>query len=89
MQIITRYLTIATDGHRVIHTEKPSTAHQILYQLTADDGNLLINGRVGLKVVDTYDPSVWYEVEDPGDDRYNEATIEDYKAMLRSLGVDV
>lgn len=60
-----------------------------VYLLTAEEGKLLINGRVGLHSVQTYDPSVWYEVDDPGDDRYNEATIDDYKEMLRSLGVSV
>ena len=63
--------------------------HGTVYTLTADEGMLLINGREGRKTVDTYDPSVWYEVEDPGDDRYNEATVEDYKAKLRELGVAV
>lgn len=84
-----RYLTISPDGKRIVSEEKPDNPYKILYQLTAEEGKLLINGVEGLYSVETYDPSVWYEVDDSGDDRYNEATIEDYREMLRSLGVEV
>ena len=60
-----------------------------VYRLTADPGKLLINGNVGIAVAETYTPSVWYEVDDPGDDRYNKATIEDYQAKLMELGVQL
>lgn len=89
MKLIERYLLITPEGQRVLVTQKPESEHEIIYQLTADAGKLLINGRVGLKAVETYDSSVWYEVDDPGDERYNQATIEDYKEMLRTLGVEV
>lgn len=89
MQIMERYLTISSDGQRILSGEKPEGEYKTLYQLTAKEGKLLINGVVGLRSVETYDPSVWYEVDDPGDDRYNVATAEDYREMLRAMGVDV
>ena len=60
-----------------------------LYRLIAKSGKLLVNGNVGLTAVETYSPTVWYEVDDPGDDRYNEATIEDYQEKLTELGVQL
>ena len=60
-----------------------------LYRLIAEPGKLLVNGNVGLAVVETYAPTVWYEVDNPGDDRYNEATIEDYREKLAELGVQL
>ena len=63
--------------------------HEPLYRLTAEAGKILINSNVGLSCVDTYTPSVWYEVDDPGDDRYNKATIEDYREKLEELGVQL
>ena len=66
----------------------PDSGEQV-YRLTADPGKLLINGNVGIAVAETYTPSVWYEVDDPGDDRYNKATIEDYREKLEELGVQL
>lgn len=59
------------------------------YRLTAENGMLLTNGLDFITEVVTYDPSVWYEIPDPGDDRYIRATVEDYVEKLKELGVEV
>lgn len=42
-----------------------SAVDATLYQLIADEGMLLCNLNESLETVNTYDPSVWYEIPKP------------------------
>lgn len=49
----------------VILHHDPSAVDATLYQLIADEGKLLCNLNECLETVNTYDPSVWYEIPKP------------------------
>ena len=87
MQKIPLYRYTRPDGGVTVSTVKPDTEYTEMVRLVADEGNALTDGNTTTPCVDTDNPDVWAEVEDP--ENPNEASAADYQAALRDMGVEV
>lgn len=87
MQKIPLYRYTRPDGGTTVSTVKPSGNYTELTRLVADDGYVLTDGVVIASCIDTDGPDMFYELRDSEDP--NEATTEDYQAVLREMGVEV
>lgn len=90
MQTINLYRYTRTNGGVTTSPVAPpdGTAYDLRYRLIADEGKALTDGTNVAACMDTDDPSIWYEIDDLGEDA-NEATAEDYQDALNEMGVQV
>lgn len=89
MQTIPLYRYNRPDGGVTVSPMKPDTTYAELVRLVADDGKLLTDGNISTPCVDTENPSVWAEINDPSFIDPNEATDTDYQNALRNMGVSL
>lgn len=89
MQIMTLYKYTREDGGVTVSPTEPIEQYTLMYRVIADEGKEVSNDGVNwAPCVDTDTNVGWNEREAAGEDG-NEATEEDYRNALETLGVNV
>lgn len=90
MQKISLYRYTRPDGGVTVSAVKPDTEYTEMTRLVADEGHTLTDGNTTTPCADTDNPDVWSEVEDTENlENPDEASVSDYQAALRDMGVEL
>lgn len=84
MEKIPLYKYIRADGGVTVSPIKPDVEYTDMLRLIADEGKVLVNGDRTTTCADVESVEGWKEVDATED----EATDEDYRGALESLGVN-
>ena len=68
MQTINLYRYIRADGGVTVSPVKPGGEYTLRYRLVADENKALTDGTTTTSCVDTDDPLIWTEIDDPGEE---------------------
>lgn len=90
MQKISLYRYTRPDGGVTVSAVKPDIEYTEMTRLVADEGHTLTDGNTTTPCADTDNPDVWSEVEDTENlENPDEASVSDYQAALRDMGVEL